>query len=588
MALIKCPECGKEISDAAESCPNCGYPIKGQQQIGDSDGLGKGQETKKLKTVLFIVVGIILVVIVCGGSLLFKKGGLIDKLTDKEAPKFENVPTELTFNVDDDVKFNDIVKEKNIKVTDNVDTDIEIKIDSSQVKLDVPGKYLITLSARDKAKNIGKVEVPVYVNDYETHKEYLAAITLEKSKLDKSSSGSYQYEGITVPDSEVNNIEAGTMYRSISRQLEGFYLFGNMIYKNWNTEIASTVFGIDKPESYDDMKPYVDSVFSYITPDATLPQILSWIQECTTVSGEFDYEKANFSFEITDLTATAKEMHITEKMLGYVLAVIDEYGPEENFKGNSYSCKLQVKGDAAKEEKNILTYDDFNATLDGVSSPVSSENMKESLDGLGEGSCRWAFFDKNVDEYKEGIISTSRGVRIGMDYNSVIYEYGKGMEGDVNFSDSDTIIHMLNDTYVNSQDDSIKYYKNQAKKYTAYGNYILTVDAVRRCDWLNRFGEDEQPGKVAILLEMDIQNQTYDDPYNDFMFIDSQIIVLDENNYSIQSWGTGYDDGEYHTSPKIPVGTNGKLVIPYIVDDTCNMVTITFNNQYKIVAQITG
>lgn len=203
MALIKCPECGKEISDAAESCPNCGYPIKGQQQIGDSDGLGKGQETKKLKTVLFIVVGIILVVIVCGGSLLFKKGGLIDKLTDKEAPKFENVPTELTFNVDDDVKFNDIVKEKNIKVTDNVDTDIEIKIDSSQVKLDVPGKYLITLSARDKAKNIGKVEVPVYVNDYETHKEYLAAITLEKSKLDKSSSGSYQYEGITVPDSEV-------------------------------------------------------------------------------------------------------------------------------------------------------------------------------------------------------------------------------------------------------------------------------------------------------------------------------------------------------------------------------------------------
>lgn len=52
MALIKCPECGKEISDAAESCPNCGYPIKGQQQIGDSDGLGKGQETKKLKTVL--------------------------------------------------------------------------------------------------------------------------------------------------------------------------------------------------------------------------------------------------------------------------------------------------------------------------------------------------------------------------------------------------------------------------------------------------------------------------------------------------------------------------------------------------------
>lgn len=28
MALIKCPECGKEISDKAGSCPNCGYPLK--------------------------------------------------------------------------------------------------------------------------------------------------------------------------------------------------------------------------------------------------------------------------------------------------------------------------------------------------------------------------------------------------------------------------------------------------------------------------------------------------------------------------------------------------------------------------------
>lgn len=27
MALIKCPECGKEISDKAVSCPNCGNPI---------------------------------------------------------------------------------------------------------------------------------------------------------------------------------------------------------------------------------------------------------------------------------------------------------------------------------------------------------------------------------------------------------------------------------------------------------------------------------------------------------------------------------------------------------------------------------
>ena len=28
MALIKCPECGKEISDKALACPNCGNPLR--------------------------------------------------------------------------------------------------------------------------------------------------------------------------------------------------------------------------------------------------------------------------------------------------------------------------------------------------------------------------------------------------------------------------------------------------------------------------------------------------------------------------------------------------------------------------------
>lgn len=29
MAIIKCPECGHEVSDAADRCPNCGVSIAG-------------------------------------------------------------------------------------------------------------------------------------------------------------------------------------------------------------------------------------------------------------------------------------------------------------------------------------------------------------------------------------------------------------------------------------------------------------------------------------------------------------------------------------------------------------------------------
>ena len=32
MALIKCPECGKEISDKALACPNCGMPLRSEDR----------------------------------------------------------------------------------------------------------------------------------------------------------------------------------------------------------------------------------------------------------------------------------------------------------------------------------------------------------------------------------------------------------------------------------------------------------------------------------------------------------------------------------------------------------------------------
>lgn len=33
MALIKCPECGNEVSDKAETCIHCGCPLKSEQTV---------------------------------------------------------------------------------------------------------------------------------------------------------------------------------------------------------------------------------------------------------------------------------------------------------------------------------------------------------------------------------------------------------------------------------------------------------------------------------------------------------------------------------------------------------------------------
>lgn len=82
MALINCPECGKEISEKAGSCPNCGCPLNTIEKVVEeskkTDGvhyarptgsLPKREEKKqKKKTWVWIVVGVIVLFVLVGSS----------------------------------------------------------------------------------------------------------------------------------------------------------------------------------------------------------------------------------------------------------------------------------------------------------------------------------------------------------------------------------------------------------------------------------------------------------------------------------------------------------------------------------------
>lgn len=69
MALVKCPECGKEISDQCEACPHCGYPIKIQEkqnlepQPVEVTGIKLNKFNKKKKIMLFSILGLVLLLI---------------------------------------------------------------------------------------------------------------------------------------------------------------------------------------------------------------------------------------------------------------------------------------------------------------------------------------------------------------------------------------------------------------------------------------------------------------------------------------------------------------------------------------------
>ncbi|MFW5669556.1 MAG: zinc ribbon domain-containing protein, partial [Acetivibrio ethanolgignens] len=61
MALINCPECGKEISDKAVSCPNCGVPIAKPIKKEKTNREKKRISNKSKKV---IVVGILLCIVI--------------------------------------------------------------------------------------------------------------------------------------------------------------------------------------------------------------------------------------------------------------------------------------------------------------------------------------------------------------------------------------------------------------------------------------------------------------------------------------------------------------------------------------------
>lgn len=109
MALIKCPECGKEISDKAGKCPNCGYPIDVQEEkirvddggkiLESVDGTtqqeneNKRKEKTKLKSKWAIIGGIVLLCIIIGITFISNKNAKILEQQKAEVQEIEDYNT---------------------------------------------------------------------------------------------------------------------------------------------------------------------------------------------------------------------------------------------------------------------------------------------------------------------------------------------------------------------------------------------------------------------------------------------------------------------------------------------------------------
>lgn len=79
LALIKCPDCGKEVSDQAVACPNCGHPLKvaarfaGPPENCSSCGgqLKTGKDAKSEGTgCIVVILGLVLTPVIIGIPIL--------------------------------------------------------------------------------------------------------------------------------------------------------------------------------------------------------------------------------------------------------------------------------------------------------------------------------------------------------------------------------------------------------------------------------------------------------------------------------------------------------------------------------------
>lgn len=182
-----------------------------------------------------------------------------------------------------------------------------------------------------------------------TYNAFLTATNLMVSDLTVTDSGKYYYNDLIILSQDTEylyiysyldkepQINQGALYRTIAKYLDGYEMMLNNGKSYSDTLLGFEVSGTD-------FAPYAENASKFISLEDPLFSVLTKFSQLESIEGNFDFINNNFSFSIPDLTACAQEMMISEEMLGYVLAMLDEYAPTISFEGNSCNFEYTYPG----------------------------------------------------------------------------------------------------------------------------------------------------------------------------------------------------------------------------------------------------
>lgn len=129
-------------------------------------------------------------------------------------------------------------------------------------------------------------------------------------------------------------VNQGAIYRAIAESLNSFEI-------GWDSgkKYCEILCG-EEFTTRADFEPYATNAAEFIRKKNSLKHVMKKLKAVSCVSGDFNFKKKKYDIVISDLSQCADEMMISEEMLGYILAMINEYTSDIIFDGNS--CSINV------------------------------------------------------------------------------------------------------------------------------------------------------------------------------------------------------------------------------------------------------
>lgn len=307
MALVMCPECGKEISDKASYCIHCGCPLEplptvfAEETTSKTSFPIKGGISMKRFALFSLCLVLCVALVGCGASeeIIISSSDFVHTKDEK--------------NIVEDSKQENSESEENQEDDDTKDSGIE---DYSGIS--VEEAYSDMISGSD-----------------------FLHFTLSNGVFN------YKFKDYAIASSSVVKVggeyvvNQGAMYDEIAA---GLWLCCDLgkSPEQLNDEMFLTVLiGTDEqPENWPEL---ADDLYTFINLDATEKEIIARLETLDGTTGTFDYEARQYEFTISDVNIAADELNISREMLGYVLAKLNEYPSTITFDGDSLTCSLNVK-----------------------------------------------------------------------------------------------------------------------------------------------------------------------------------------------------------------------------------------------------